>query len=284
MKKAVLFCLFFLSFLTSIIPLTASAHLPRYTIGQNISLHNPAEIDEPTISQVFYGQMRGTPDYYHFYLAQPTEIKISLLSPINETEFPQIELIAQSGQTQKLTGSFDKVYFEKFGADYYLKGPQEVFDLSSNNYLIKIHNASNTGRYALTIGQTRKFVLTEEISTFFLLPLIKQKFFGRPIGEMFLATLGFVLMGFAFAFSFGKHWKNSWRFGGASFLALTSSTLLLLIKNPFNILGFPKIILFAITTIATGIYLKKKDRASKILRAALLGLWLVFIFFTIASF
>lgn len=281
MKKIVLCSLFVTA---AVLPLAASAHLPRYVMGEEISLHSPKEIDSPTVSQVFYGQMKGTPDYYHFKLDQEQEILIGLLTPLNETEFPKAELIAQKGKVRDLVGPFDEAYFEEFGGDYYLRGPEKTFTLPADNYLIKIYNGSSTGRYALVVGNEEKFTISETIATLTLLPIIKQKFFDRPILEMFLAILSFIFVALGLAYSFNKRWKISWRFFIAGVLTFVFSAILLLIENPFNILGFLKLALFITAVIITGIYLRKKGEVGKVLTIVQPIIWLLVVLFTVASF
>lgn len=276
MKKIVL-CFLFLFFL---LPLAASAHLPRYMMGENISLHSPAEIENPTVSQVFYGRMRGTPDYYHFYLSQPSDVLIGLLTPIGENNFPQIELIAQKGKVQNLTGNFDEVYFEEFGGDYYLRGPEKTFSLPADNYLIKVYNASSTGRYALVVGNEEKFSVGEMIKTFFVLPIVKQKFFDRPILELFLSIFGLILILLSFALRNGKSALKSF-FVGISIYVVAA--IWLLTTNLFNILGWLKLIVFLIALITSSFYVWKKPESKFLTKPVQIALWLLVLFLTIAS-
>lgn len=279
MKKIVLPSLL----LFVILPLVASAHLPRYMMGENVSLHSPAEIDNPTVSQVFYGQMQGTPDYYHFYLSQPNDILIGLLTPINETRSPQVELIAQKGKVQNLTGNLTEVYFEKFGNDYYRRGPEKTFSLPADNYLIKVYNASSTGRYALVIGSEEKFSVGEMLKTIFVLPIIKQKFFDQPILELFLASLGLVLLALGLSRTLTSRFQTSFKlfvFGAGLF---TLSSVFLLAKNFFNILDWLKLIFLLIALAVSIWYFWKKPLNKKRLLWVQTLLWLLVLFLTVAS-
>ena len=276
MKKTVLYflLLFFL------LPLAASAHLPRYMMGENISLHSPAEIENPTVSQVFYGQMHGTPGYYHFYLSQPSDVLIGLLTPVSETDFPQIELIAQKGKVQNLTGNFDEVYFEEFGGDYYLRGPEKTFNLPADNYLIKVYNASSTGRYALVIGNEEKFSVVEMVKTFFVLPIVKQKLFDRPILELFLSVLGLILILLSFTLRNSRSALKSFLVGASVYVI---AAIWLLTENAFSILGWLKLFVFLIALTTSSLYLWKKPESKLLAKPVQITLWLLVLFLTIAS-
>ena len=42
----------------------ASAHQPRLVIGDNATMGNPIVILNPEVSQAFYGELQGLPNYY----------------------------------------------------------------------------------------------------------------------------------------------------------------------------------------------------------------------------
>ncbi|MFW5887713.1 MAG: hypothetical protein ACOCUH_02835 [Bacteriovoracia bacterium] len=247
MKKFVL--LFLL-----IAPAIALAHVPRYVMNDNLSIHNPFEIKNPTLSQVFYGDLQGTADYFNFSLDKEAEIKIGLLAPINESSFPKAELIAQIGTVQKLSGNFNEIYFEKFGSDYYRKGPEQTFTLSRDNYLIKVDNASSSGRYALVIGVDERFSLIETVRTIFILPIIKQSFFDKPIFEIFGGILGIFLILLTLAYSRKASSFRSKKVYWLGFIITAIAYLILLSYNPFNILGLLGVMLLIASGIAGFLY------------------------------
>ena len=41
-----------------------SAHQPRLELGVNSTMTNPIVVQNPEISQAFYGKLNGQPDYY----------------------------------------------------------------------------------------------------------------------------------------------------------------------------------------------------------------------------
>jgi hypothetical protein len=58
LKSIILFFVLFLSICA------VSAHQPRLEVGVNSSLTNPIVVQNPEISQAFYGNLNGQPDYY----------------------------------------------------------------------------------------------------------------------------------------------------------------------------------------------------------------------------
>jgi hypothetical protein len=57
----------------------AIAHQPRIVAGNRLPQTNPMVIHNPEVSQVFYGELTGEPDYYtipsHYFVAHPTASK-----------------------------------------------------------------------------------------------------------------------------------------------------------------------------------------------------------------
>ncbi|MCX6714057.1 MAG: hypothetical protein NTV48_03070 [Candidatus Vogelbacteria bacterium] len=239
-KKIILsFSLFLL------LPLACSAHLPRLVVGQNPNLNNPVVIQEPKISQVFYGQLIGDDQYYSFNLPKQTKILLGLLTPIDEKNWPNLELIAREGRRESLAGSFTKVYFEEFGGDYYLQGPEKTFNLNAGGYILKISNASSTGRYALVVGKEESFTAMEVIKTYLVLPLVKEKFFGKPIWENFAGLLGIILILSSIALFQIKFQTRRWLLlFGVIFFSLSAG--IISFNHPFNLIGWLKVAISAI--------------------------------------
>ena len=278
MRKNVLQLVFLL--LLFVIPLSASAHLPHYVMNKNISLHNPSEITHPEISQVFYGELGGSDDYFQFRLKQPADILIGLLLPLDETSRPAIELIAQAGNIRSLAGPFDEVIFEQFGGDYYLKGPEKIFDLSADSYLIKVTNASSTGRYALVIGQKEKFSIGELSGAFIQLPLIKNNFFGKPVFALTFSILGSLFILLALALLRHKL-KIAKRLLLAGLVLFITGSIFLFIDNPYNLQGILRIIIAIPAVILTLVAFYKSLYHRKSVQTAQYILWLLVLFETI---
>ncbi len=58
-----------------------SAHQPRLDTQTTVSVENPILVDNPEISQAFYGQLNGKPVYYQIQSTQPFQLYLNLLVP-----------------------------------------------------------------------------------------------------------------------------------------------------------------------------------------------------------
>jgi hypothetical protein len=58
-----------------------SAHQPRLELGVNSSMSNPIIVQNPEISQSFYGNLNGQPDYYKITSDKPFNLFVNILVP-----------------------------------------------------------------------------------------------------------------------------------------------------------------------------------------------------------
>ena len=176
-----------------------SAHQPRLDTQTTVSVENPILVDNPEISQAFYGQLNGKPVYYQIQSTQPFQLYLNLLvptSPGQGGEPVSAEVTDSSGKVVMFlngTNSTWTPYFEEFGGDYYLKGPEATLQVPAGTYNIKVFNTVNQGKYALAIGKIEAFPANEALSALFTLPLLKEQFFGKPISTLFLELVGIIL-------------------------------------------------------------------------------------------
>jgi hypothetical protein len=176
-----------------------SAHQPRLDIGTAVSVENPIIVENPEISQAFYGQLNGTPAYYQIKSDQPFQLYVNLLvptSPGQGGEFISAEVTDQTGALVMFlngTNSTWTPYFEEFGGDYYLKGPEATLDVPAGTYTIRVFNSQNQGKYSIAIGKIETFPADEALAALFTLPLLKQQFFAKPISTLFVEFVGIIL-------------------------------------------------------------------------------------------
>lgn len=177
----------------------ASAHQPRLDLGTSISIENPIILDDPEISQAFYGELNGKPVYYQIYSPQPFQLFVNLLvptSPGQGGEMVSAEVTDSSGAVIMFlngTNSTWNPYFEEFGGDYYLKGPEATLNVPAGTYNIRVFNTQNQGKYSIAIGKIETFPANEAITALFTLPLLKEQFFGKPVSTLFFEFLGIIL-------------------------------------------------------------------------------------------
>lgn len=176
----------------------AFAHQPRLD-SANSTIANPIVVKNPEISQAFYGQLNGNPAYFKIQNNKSFRLYTNILVPDipgASRQLMSLQITDSSGKTIGLLEAKNSTwtpYFEEFGGDYYLKGPEFNQTEPAGTYYIKVFNDNNQGRYSLAIGDIESFPPGETINTLFLLPLIKAELFKVPVAELFLQFLGLIL-------------------------------------------------------------------------------------------
>jgi len=176
-----------------------SAHQPRLDLGTSVSIETPIIVDDPEISQAFYGELNGNPVYYQINSPQTFQLYVNLLvptSPGQGGELVSAEVTDSSGAVIMFlngTNSTWTPYFEEFGGDYYLKGPEATLQVPSGTYNIRVFNTLNQGKYSIAIGKIEAFPANEAITALFTLPLLKEQFFGKPVSTLFFEFLGIII-------------------------------------------------------------------------------------------
>jgi hypothetical protein len=178
---------------------TVSAHQPRLVIGANVSYENPILIKNPEVSQAFYGELQGQPNYYQIKSDVPFKFYLNLLVPASPgipADFVSAEVLDSSGKTITFINGTDSVwepYFEEFGGDNYLKGPETRADLAAGTYYIKVFNTDNQGKYNIAVGEIESFPIDESLAALVTIPLLKEQFFGKPVTTLFFEFIGIIL-------------------------------------------------------------------------------------------
>ena len=176
-----------------------SAHQPRLEVGVNSSMSNPIVVKNPEISQAWYGNLKGQPDYYMISSDKPFELFANILvpqSPGISSDFVSAQITDSSGKTLALLGGNQSSWnpiFEEFGGDYYLQGPTFDQNVSAGTYYIKVFNQNNTGKYSLATGAIEAFPPDESLKALISIPLLKEHIFGKPVTILFFEFLGIIL-------------------------------------------------------------------------------------------
>ncbi|MGL4670414.1 MAG: hypothetical protein ACRCVG_07490 [Methanobacteriaceae archaeon] len=197
-NKLEIVCLIGLIFLIIASFSIVSAHQPRL-VSDDSTIANPIVIENPETSQAFYGELNGNPVYYKITSPKDFRLYVNILVPDipgASTELISFQILDEN---KKEVASFDgknttwKSYFEEFGGDYYLKGPEYNETKKSGTYYIKVYNTNNQGKYSLTVGDIEKFPGSEALNALILLPVLKANIFEVPIVELFLQFLGLIM-------------------------------------------------------------------------------------------
>jgi hypothetical protein len=193
--------IFFYGILLSIFfaGISASAHQPRLVGGEtDITVENPG------VSQAFYGTLIGSPVNYHISSPVPFRLYVSLLVPDIEgvdkdisaaiskegADGPYTDLSFLDGTQHEWTR-----YFEDFAGDYYWQGPEKTIDAEAGEYTVMVFSQDNQGKYVFVVGEKESFPLSEMIRTIGVLPSLKMDFFGKPWYLAFYNLTGLFLLG-----------------------------------------------------------------------------------------
>ena len=174
------------------------AHQPRLA-SDTSSISNPIVVKNPEVSQAFYGNLNGSPAYYKIESNSSFRFYVNILVPDNpgsREQLMSVEILDSSGKTIALLDAKNSTwtpYFEEFGGDNYLKGPEFNQTTPAGTYYVKIFNDNNQGKYSLAIGDIETFPPDETIKTIILLPILKADIFQVPVAELFIQFLGLIL-------------------------------------------------------------------------------------------
>jgi len=169
--------------LFAILPaLTAMAHQPKIVTGYKHPPENPIEISNPDISQVYYGELAGEPDYYAIHSEREFGLYIQLLSPKirqrNAEKDFSAEVLQGAQSVAELRGlDFQWMeFYEPFAGDEYWRGPSFEEPHARGEYRIKVYSPDNLGKYALVVGRTESFPVDEWGRLIVTLPRLKRYF------------------------------------------------------------------------------------------------------------
>jgi hypothetical protein len=182
--SAITFCLLFSA--------VAYAHQPRI-VSQQLTI-----VENPEVSQAFYGELKGVPASFRISSDQPFQLYVQLLVP----DIPGVSKdISAEVSSEKVSYKLDGTgynwtsFYEEFAGDYYYGGPELNVSAEAGDYDIVVYSKDNEGKYVFVVGQKEEFPLKETINTIFVLPKIKQDFFGKPAYTAFFNMIGLFIFG-----------------------------------------------------------------------------------------
>jgi hypothetical protein len=286
-----------------------NAHQPRLVMDKNSTKEKPIIVEAPEISKAYYGRLKGKPDYYKINSSKTFRLYLGLLLPNisgDEMNFVSAEVWDSTGKELLLLDGTQQQwnpYYEKFGGDWYLEGPEAKINLPAGTYFIEVYNSTNRGKYSLAIGDIESFPPLEIIKTIALLPVIKERFFNKSIFIPFLFFIGFILtigtiiISCISVFRYRKSINLAQKINEIykliklpmwlGFILTCIIWFFWYVKNPFNIFGALNtlilvllIILFLYMNIKLTKYGDKKKMPSKSILLSSIG-WLIFLFITL---
>ena len=149
---------------------TVSAHKP-YIVGQTKS---DITVEKPEISKAYYGELNGDDVYYVINSDKPFELYVNILAPdLNpeqQTDGSELSIwitnnddidIKLKGENHNWTQ-----FYEEYGKDHYIKGPEYKANVSEGIYYIAVYSKTNSEKYALAIGEKEAFNIFTYIIAF----------------------------------------------------------------------------------------------------------------------
>ncbi len=164
----------------------AYAHVP--VIIEGLGQSDVITIDDPDLSQAFYGEMAGFPHTYEIRISEPLKLYAHILVPDIESSKNNISGIIikeriGGGRVTEITRLLAKdgawvSEYEPFGGDSYREGPQYETTLEPGTYRLEVNTPDNVEKYVLVVG-TREEMTIGYFEMIQRLAKVKQ-FFGKP--------------------------------------------------------------------------------------------------------
>lgn len=196
-----------------LLPFAVLAHNPRIVEkGQGV-----IKISNPEISQAFYGQLSGEPQWFEFETEESFNFYANILLPASAKE-KNVSVEIYRGENW-LIGWLDadnmkwKEFHEPFAGDDYWQGEEYKGIETPEVYRLKVYSRTNTEKYVLAVGSEESITPGEFLKTIILLPQLKRDFFEvSPYGAYFnyigLMILGILMIFGALAFAGWKLFKK----------------------------------------------------------------------------
>ncbi|MEO0115055.1 MAG: hypothetical protein ABIK93_06220 [candidate division WOR-3 bacterium] len=162
-------------------------HQPRLVLQKDLAFNYPFYIQNPEISQAFYGELTGSPHYYQINAEKEFKLYLNILVPDIKGARTDFSVEVSKGKELNLNGKgfVWQKFFEPFGGDHYLKGPEYEARVEKGEYLIKVYNDDNFGKYVLAVGDIESFPPRAMIQAFFAMPRLKKFFNKSPFTTYF---------------------------------------------------------------------------------------------------
>jgi hypothetical protein len=165
-------------------------------------------VSDPELSQAFYAKLSGEPYVYHVKSGVPFNLYVNVLVPDIEDQKRDVSaIITKVGESRPLailnaSNWVWQKFYEPFGRDAYLKGPEFDARVEAGSYDIQVWSPRNDSKYALAIGKVESFGLSESLAAIHLIPRLKRDFFNESPAGFILSPFGLAYVGVLFLLSF----------------------------------------------------------------------------------
>jgi hypothetical protein len=140
-------------------------------------------VQDPEVSKAYYGELAGTPAVYEIRCDSSFILYVNLLVPdiAGVTTDFSADIYADGEILTRLDGSRFQwtTFYEPYGNDTYLKGPEYRSKVGAGVYRICVSNRTNRGKYVLATGEREEFPAKVILRTLVTMPRLKRDFFGK---------------------------------------------------------------------------------------------------------
>lgn len=152
---------FIFTLLIVFIPLGAvEAHIP--VMVDPASVRDVYAINDPTLSQAFYGNLSGFPHTYEVRVRDATVLRVEVLIPeivsaVEEVNGIVIRETGMKGRVEEVArllardASWEQ-FFEPWGGDWYRRGSSFETTIEAGVYRIEVSTPDNYAPYVLVVG------------------------------------------------------------------------------------------------------------------------------------
>jgi len=214
MKKLLLFFVLISSLSATSFASDVFAHKPEL-----VSEYSSQQIlvENPEVSKAYYGVFDSTVRAQEFVIESDTEFELyaNFLLPVNGNSVMDKRMTMQIFKGDELltvlsgAGYEWTEFFEPFGYDDYLMGPEFESQVEPGRYKIVLSMDEGVelvdgevNSYSVAIGKIEDFGFEETIDTYRLIPKIKSQIFDKTGADFVLSPLGAFLVLILVVFGF----------------------------------------------------------------------------------
>ena len=148
-------------------------------------------VSDPEISKAYYGRLPGVPARYEIVSRRPFTLYAQITVPDirGARRDYRLTILGPGGQLLAQLNtptSHWKRFFEPFGGDHYLTGPEYRRHVPAGHYIVQVSRPGNRGTYVLAIGEAEQWGPIEALSALMALPTIKHDYFHQSVPQAWL--------------------------------------------------------------------------------------------------
>lgn len=164
----------------------AVAHQPRI-----VGYAARVAVRDPEISKAYYGRLPGAPARYEIVSGQPFTLYAQITVPDihGARRDYRLTILGPDGRllSQLSTAASRwKRFYEPFGGDHYLTGPEYRRRVPAGRYIVQVAGPGKRGTYVLAIGEAEQWGPIEGLSALMALPAIKHDYFRESVLQAWL--------------------------------------------------------------------------------------------------